>query len=127
MIYNQQIIDKGNFIRHIKYGKHRQVDDEKMNMGGKSLESRRFPLVRKPPCTCNLKDWNADCVRSIITQSINTKTTYLVGGFNPTPLKNDGEKYDGELVTVGMMTFHFPTVSWKVLQNSMVPNHQQPD
>ena len=29
----------------------------------------------------------------------------LVGGFNPTPLKNDG-------------------VKWKVIQNSMVPNHK---
>jgi hypothetical protein len=38
----------------------------------------------------------------------------LVGGFSPTPLKNMTS-------SVGMMTF--PT-EWKVISNSMVPNHQ---
>ena len=43
----------------------------------------------------------------------------LVGGFNLTPLKNDGVSS-----SVGMMTFHSQYINYGKTTSSKIPNHQ---
>ena len=48
----------------------------------------------------------------------------LLGGWSPTPLKNDGVKVSW---SVGMMTFHSQNMVF-VIQNYVISsNHRQPD